>query len=267
MRVVVLTQVPPVALGYKLIATGLGHEVPAVLVARPVRGGVETFLEAGGEGTDVVFAASKHTLAPLLRAYEADVGLCTGFPWLVPQEAIDAPRLGIVNGHPTLLPHGRGPHPWAWAVRNGETEIGLTYHFMDATFDTGNILAQKAVPFDPDDTEETLLPRFEAAAQELLPEVFAKLEAGDRGVPQGEGEYQHPFEPEYAVLDPARTAEEVHRQVRAWSFVPLRVQNGPVLERAGGRVRVVRTSLSEVEGAERLDCADGPLWIVESVPA
>lgn len=263
MRVVLLTQVAPVAFGYKALATALGHEVPAVIVARPARS-ADDFFEAVGEGTDVLFPASKRSLAPLLRCYEPDVGLCTGFPWLVPQEAIDVPPLGIVNGHPTLLPHGRGPHPWAWAVRNGETEIGLTYHFMDASFDTGNILAQKAVPFYPEDTEETLVPRFEAAAQELLPEVFAKLEAGDPGTPQEGGDYQHPFEPEYAVIDTTRTAAEVHRQVRAWSFMSQRLRQGPVLERDGSRIRVVRSSLDEIEGAERVDCADGPLWIVES---
>ena len=51
--------------------------------------------------------------------------------------------------------------------------------------------------------------------------------------------------------------------MRAWSFVPDSTRTGPVLD---GR-RFVRTSLVEVEGAERLDCGGGPLWIVEAVPA
>jgi methionyl-tRNA formyltransferase len=261
LRVVVITQIVPVAEGYTRIATALGHEVPAVIVGRPFQDAADAYIGAA-PSADVVFATSKHSIAPLLRAYRADVGLCTGFPWLVPQEAIDVPRLGIVNGHPTLLPKGRGPHPWAWAIRNGEREIGLTYHYMDATFDTGNILAQKAVPIAPDDTEETLVPRFQAAAQELLPVVFAKLEAGDPGVPQVGGEYQHAFEDAYAVVDLSRPAAAVHRQVRAWSFMPERRQVGPVLD---GR-RLVRTSLVEVDGAERIACADGSLWIVEAVP-
>jgi methionyl-tRNA formyltransferase len=262
MRVVVLTQSVLVATAYTTTAKALGHEVPAVVVARPVREGAGEFVDAV-ESADVVFATSKHSLAPLLRAYDADVGLCTGFPWLVPQEAIETPRLGIVNGHPTMLPRGRGPHPWAWAVRNGDTEVGMTYHYMDATFDTGNILAQKPIPIGPDDTEESLLPSYEAIAQELLREVFAKLEAGDPGVPQEGGEYQHPFEEEYTVVDPTQPAAEVHRQVRAWSFMPERLRVGPVLERDGERRRLIRTSLEEGPDAERLDCADGPLWLVE----
>jgi methionyl-tRNA formyltransferase len=259
MRVVVLTQIVPVAAGYTELARALGHDVPAVVVARPFHEHPQAFIDAAGSA-DVLFPATKHAIGPLLRAYDADVGLCTGFPWLIPKEAIDVPPHGIVNGHPTLLPRGRGPYPWAWAVRNGETELGLTYHYMDATFDTGNILAQKAIPLGPDDTEETLVPRFQQAALELLPEVFAKVEAGDPGVPQGEGEYQHAFEDAYGAVDLSRPAAEVHRQVRAWGFMPLRHRTGPVLN---GR-RLVRTSLTEVEGAERLECADGPLWVVEA---
>jgi methionyl-tRNA formyltransferase len=265
-RVVVMTQVPPIAAAYIALASALGHDVPAVIAGRPVAASPDDFLEAVGDGTDVLFPASKHALAPLLRVYEPDVALCTGFPWLVPQEAIDVPRLGIVNGHPTMLPKGRGPYPWAWAIRNGDSELGLTYHFMDATFDTGNVVVQKPIPIDPDDTEETLIPKFPAAAAELVPQVFAKLEAGERGTPQGEGEYQHPFEPEYAVVDLDATAADVHRQVRAWSFIPERLRVGPVVERNGTKVRLVRTSVTEVDGAQPLECADGPLWIVESVP-
>jgi methionyl-tRNA formyltransferase len=261
LRVVVITQIVPVAEGYTQLATALGHEVPAIIVGRPFQNAADAYL-AAAPSADVVFATSKRSIAPLLRAYRADVGLCTGFPWLIPQEAIDVPRLGIVNGHPTLLPKGRGPHPWAWAIRTGETEIGMTYHYMDATFDTGNVLAQKAIPIAPEDTEETLLPHFQAAAQELLPEVFAKLEAGDPGVPQEGGEYQQEFEAEYAVVDLSQPAADVHRQVRAWSFMPERHRLGPVLD---GR-RLVRTSLEAADGTERIDCADGPLWVVESVP-
>lgn len=259
MRVVVITQIVPVAAGYTQMAAALGHEVPAVIVGKPFGDDASAYIDAA-PSADVVFLTSKQSIAPLLRAYGADVGLCTGFPWLIPQEAIDAAPLGIVNGHPTLLPKGRGPHPWAWAIRTGESEIGMTYHYMDATFDTGNILAQKAIPIGPDDTEETLLPRFEAAAQELLPEVFAKLEAGDPGMPQIGGEYQDAFGEDYAVVDPTQPAAEVHRQVRAWSFMPDRRRIGPVLD---GR-RLVRTSLTEVDGAERIECGDGPLWVIES---
>ena len=168
------------------------------------------------------------------------------------------PKLGIVNGHPSLLPRYRGPFPVAWAVRNGETEIGLTYHLMDAQFDTGNVLAQKPIPLAEDDTDATLFERFPAIVAELLPIVFERLARGDRGEPQEGGEYQSIFEDDYRFVDLSQPAADVHRQVRAWSFIPpILPEMGPILERDGTRVRLLRTSLTEVAGAERLDCADG----------
>ena len=67
-------------------------------------------------------------------------------------------------------------------------------------------------------------------------------------------------------VDLSKPAADVHRQARAWNFAFSRGPQGPILERDGGRVRLVRTSLTEVEGAERIECADAPLWIVESSP-
>jgi methionyl-tRNA formyltransferase len=270
-RVVLITVLPVVAQGYAALVRSLGHEPVAVIAPRRrVRGAPPTPFAAehvadDPEDLDVLFAASKHSIAPLLRAYEPDLALCTGFPWLIPAEAIAVPKHGIVNGHPSLLPHYRGPFPVAWAVRNGETEIGMSYHLMDAQFDTGNVLAQKRLPLREDETNESLFGQMPEVTAELLPIVFDRLARGDRGEPQEGGEYQSVFEDDYRFVDLTQRAADVHRQVRAWSFVPPILPNmGPILERDGTSIRLVRTSLTEVAGAERLECADGPLWIVET---
>jgi methionyl-tRNA formyltransferase len=269
-RVVLITVLPRVAQGYAEIVRALGHEAVAVIVPRRRSPGAPPTPFAAEHvaddpaGLDVLFASSKHSLAPLLRGYEPDLALCTGFPWLIPAEAIAVPKHGIVNGHPSLLPRYRGPFPIAWAVRNGETEIGMSYHLMDAEFDTGNVLAQKPIRLAEDETNESLFEQFPALTAELLPIVFDRLARGDRGDPQEGGEYQSYFEDDYRFVDPRQTAAEVHRQVRAWSFVPpILTDMGPIIERDGTSVRLLRTSLAEVPDAERLDCADGPLWIVE----
>ena len=276
-RVVVVSQLPFVAKPYVDFCRALGHEPVAHICVRTQERLAESqenrdfalrMLMEGPADVDLIYPAGKESLAPILRRYEADLLLCTAFPWLIPAEALAVPRVGCVNGHPSLLPRYRGPIPIAWALRNGETEIGLTYHFMDAEYDTGNILAQQAVPLDPDDNFETLEPKLQAAAAALLPVVFERLARGDKGEPQGEGEYLSVFEEEYVYVDAARsTAQEVHTQVHVW---PLGAGapglRGPILERDGDSRRLLRTSLTEVEGAERLDCADGPLWIVESEP-
>ena len=273
-RVVLITVLPVVAQGYAQIVRALGHEPVAVIAPRRrVAGAPPTPFAAehvadDPHELDVLFASSKHSLAPLLRAYEPDLALCTGFPWLIPAEAIAVPKHGIVNGHPSLLPRYRGPFPVSWAVRNGETEIGLSYHLMDAAFDTGNVLAQAPITILDDDTNESLFARFPALSAELLPIVFERLARGDRGEPQEGGEYQSLFEDDYRFVDLTRTAEEVHRQTRAWGFMPpILPDMGPILERNGTRVRLLRTSLTEVAGAERLECADSALWVVETIEA
>ncbi len=271
-RVVIITVLPRVAQGYAQIVRSLGHEPVAVITPRwgkSAEAPMPFVLEHVADNPhdmDVVFASSKRSIAPLLRGYEADLGLCTGFPWLLPADAIAAPVHGIVNGHPSLLPRYRGPFPVAWAIRNGETEFGLSYHLMDAAFDTGNLLAQKALPLGEDDNEQSLFELFPAAAAELLPIVFKRLAAGDPGDVQEGGEYQSGFEDDYRDVDVTQRAADVHRQVRAWSFIPPSVPDrGPLLERDGARVRILRSSVTEVPGADRLECADGPLWLIETV--
>jgi methionyl-tRNA formyltransferase len=273
-RVAIITSVPVVAQNHVKMVRGLGHEAVAVIVARrrapgaPATPFAAEHVSDAPEEVDVLFAATKDSLARLLRGCELDLAISAGFPWRIPAEAIEVPRLGIVNAHPSLLPRYRGPFPVAWAVRNGEREIGLTYHVMDADFDTGNVLAQAAIPLADDETDESLYAKFPAVGAKLLETVFDRLARGDRGDVQEGGEYHSHFEEAYRRIDPSQPAAEVHLQVRAWSFVPPGLRgDAPILARDGGRVRVLRSSLTEVAGADRLECADGPLWLVETTPA
>jgi hypothetical protein len=103
-------------------------------------------LRAAPLDLDIVMPATRERIAPLLAEFEPGVALCIGFPWKVPPDVLAVPLHGIVNGHPSLLPRYRGPSPVSRAIRNGETEIGFTFHYMDAALDTGNVLAQERIP-------------------------------------------------------------------------------------------------------------------------
>ena len=73
------------------------------------------------------------------------------------------------------------------------------------------------------------------------------------------------FEPEFAELNWSRPAAEVHRQVRAWWVAAARDGvRGPLADLEGRRVRVLRTRLDGSEGGTRIDCADGPIWVLET---
>jgi len=267
MRVVLISQVPPATHGLSALLRGLGHEPVALLCSREhaSRYGNEferLVRDAPGD-LDVVIQATRQGIAPLLRRYEPDLALCLGFPWKLPPDALAVPRHGVVNGHPSLLPRYRGPNPVAWAIRNGESEIGFTLHRMDAELDTGNILAQASVRLDDEHSWEELEPKMVTLVGDLLPVALARAEQGDPGDTQpGEGSYESLFEPEYRWIDRSRPAAEIYRQVRAWRFA-----SGPPEERGaltdldGQTVRVLRTSFEPGDG-RAMECADGTLWLV-----
>jgi methionyl-tRNA formyltransferase len=246
-----------------------GHQPVAIVTSRRTHGegsNLAEMLGGAAPDVDVLYAARKTSLAPLFRAYEPDLVICLGFPWLFPQEALDVPRLGAINVHPSKLPLYRGPIPLPWAVRNGETEIGMTVHRMDANFDTGAILAQAPVPVDEEAwTFEEVIPHFAAAMQEIIPRALARIAAGDEGEPQegDPGVYAGFFDEEFKQIDWSKPAREIHNQVRAWSFASFVVeQEAPVGEVDGEPRKILRTRLEPGEGT-RVEAGDGPLWITE----
>ena len=275
MRVVLTTRILPVALGFDAVLRGAGHEPVGLLTIRDTenRYGSEFTLDALLRGLppelDVVIPSARAQIAPLLASLEPDLVLCMGFPWKIPPDALAVPRRGWLNGHPSLLPRHRGPVPVAWAIRNGDAEVGVTFHRMDAELDTGPILAQASFPLGEYTVPNELYERMGPVVMETLATALARLVAGDEGTVQPEGGgYESFLGDDDARLDPSRPALELHRLVWAWRYaVPVGELNGALVELGGETVRVLASSLTEVEGARRLECADGPLWLVEVEPA
>jgi methionyl-tRNA formyltransferase len=274
-RVVIVTRILPVVLGFYAALRELGHEPVALLTIRDVDGrygNVDIGGMLGGVPGDlsVLMPARRAAIAPLLASVEPDLVACMGFPWKVPPAALDVPRLGWLNGHPSLLPRHRGPVPVAWAIRLGEPELGITFHRMDAELDTGPIYAQRTIEMGEYAEPDEFYPRLGPAMIEAFTEAVQKLDAGEEGEPQtGEGgSYETFFADADAIVDLTRPREEVHRLVWAWRFtIPAGRLHGALTELDGETVRVLASSLAEVEGAPRVECADGPLWLVRSEPA
>ena len=190
LRVVAICGIKPIADTLIDALRELGHEPVALLTPRRgAESALPSFLEltdaSAPEGLDLLFARDKHAIEPLLRAYEPDLMVCWGFPWKIPQAALDVPRLGSINMHPALLPRHRGPVPLAWALRDGDPVWGATWHYMDAELDTGNLLAQGSVPIEDDDVDIAEFgDKLRAGAVELLPRALERVIAGDPGDPQ-----------------------------------------------------------------------------------
>ena len=271
MKVVLVSQVPSAVHGLTEFLRALGHEPVALLCSREGAERYGEFLEHVRDAPrelDIVIPATRDRIAPLLRAFEPDLVLCLGFPWKIPPAALAVPRLGVINGHPSLLPRYRGPSPVSWAIRNGETEIGFTFHRMDAELDTGPILAQALFPLGDEHSWDELEPKLVEVVTELLPRALERVERGDPGDPEPEGgEYLSTFEPEYAWIDWAKPAAEIQRTVQAWRFHAFTPgPRGALTQLDGETVRVLRVSLEPAHG-RAVECGDGTLWIVESEPA
>jgi methionyl-tRNA formyltransferase len=87
-----------------------------------------------------------------LAAYSPDLVVMAFVTMIVPSTFLDAPALGTIQYHPSLLPKHRGPSSINWPIIQGETKTGLTIFWPDDGLDTGPVLLQKEVEIDPDDT-------------------------------------------------------------------------------------------------------------------
>jgi methionyl-tRNA formyltransferase len=156
-----------------------------------------------------------------IRQVGADVMIVVAYGQILPASLLNAPRLGTLNVHASLLPRHRGPAPIEWSILSGDTETGVTIMQMDAGVDTGPILAQARVPLAPDATASPLEGQLANLGARLMVETLDKLERGAvTPVPQpAEGATHAPrLTSEDGKLKPAiMSAHEIDRRVRALS--------------------------------------------------
>jgi methionyl-tRNA formyltransferase len=88
----------------------------------------------------------------LMRSFDPDLCVMAYVTLLVPQPVLDAPKLGTIQYHPSLLPKHRGPSSINWPIIQGETKTGITIFWPDEALDEGPILLQKEVAIGPHDT-------------------------------------------------------------------------------------------------------------------
>lgn len=145
----------------------------------------------------------------------------------------------------------------------------MTFHLMDGAFDTGAVLAQGSRPMPTHDYDWLIFqPVFAELAQDLLPKALERLGRGDRGDAQPVGDYPYaaPFPESFVELDLSQPAAVVHRHVASWRFAFKGAgEQGPLTTIGGARVRILRSSLVDPgDGSAAIECADGPLWVVET---
>lgn len=178
-------------------------------------------------------------------AWGADLAVVGAYGLLLPKAILDAPRLGCVNLHGSLLPRWRGAAPIQRAILAGDAESGISIFQMEEGLDTGPVYAMRPVPIGPRTTAPELHDRLAALAAEMIPGIVNGLAAGTlHAEPQpAEGAtYAHKLRREEGRIDFAEPAALVERRLRA-----LNPWTGCYTEVAGER-------LGLLEG----EVADGP---------
>lgn len=109
-----------------------------------------------------------------LRNLTPDLGLLVWWPKIVKAPLLNAPKRGFINTHPSFLPHNRGKHYNFWAIVEG-VPFGVSLHFVNDGIDTGDIIVQKRVPYDWEDTGGSLYVKASEAMIEIVKEAYPTI--------------------------------------------------------------------------------------------
>ncbi len=158
-----------------------------------------------------------------LRALQPELIVVVAYGQILPKSILKIPQHGAVNIHASLLPQYRGAAPIVWAILKGEKVTGVTTMFMDEGMDTGDILLQREIPIEDDDTAETLQQRLALVGSQLFMETLEKMKAGNiHSMPQDHSRatYAPPLKKEDGHIDWRKDAKEIDLQVRAFDPWP-----------------------------------------------
>ncbi len=227
-----------------------------------------------------------------LKKYPADVFVVAAFGQILSKEILDMPEYGCLNIHASLLPAYRGASPIQYAVINGDKESGVTIMQMDEGIDTGDILSQRSVEIDKEETGGSLFDKLSVIGSQLIVETLDQLEKGAlTPVKQDGSKSSHVgmLRKEDGLINWLRSAEEIERLIRgtdpwpgAYTYFRAKVLKIWKAEVAGGSVGenkakaapgyitcvdkdnfyiscgegVLKIKELQAEGKKRMSCAD-----------
>ncbi|HEU4797676.1 MAG TPA: methionyl-tRNA formyltransferase [bacterium] len=158
-----------------------------------------------------------------LRELAPDIIVTVAYGKIIPKEILDIPRRGSINVHPSLLPKYRGASPIQAALRDGQRETGVTIMYQSMELDAGDIILQRTVPIDPNDTAQTLEEKLAQAGAEALVEAL-RLIAEDRAprIPQdpSQATYVGKLSKEHGRIDWSSAAARLVDFIRAMNPWP-----------------------------------------------
>lgn len=157
-----------------------------------------------------------------LRALAPDLCVVAAYGQILSARLLAIPKRGAINIHASLLPKYRGAAPIQYAIRNGETETGITIFQIEPKLDAGGILSMRSTPIGPDETAGELHDRLAAMSAPQLLETLERIENGTiQPVPQSSEVTLAPrLNKAEGIIDWNRSARQIHDHLRAMTPWP-----------------------------------------------
>ena len=159
-----------------------------------------------------------------LNALQADLMIVVAYGLLLPKAVLEAPRLGCVNIHASILPRWRGAAPIQRAVLAGDRESGVSIMQMDEGLDTGPVYLVKQIVLEQEETGGSLHDKLSELGASALMEALPGIVGGSLpAVPQDDAKttYANKLSKKEAQINWSESAEEIVRQVRAFNPWPV----------------------------------------------
>jgi methionyl-tRNA formyltransferase len=239
---------------------GQGHDVMAVYTRAPAAAGrgmelkpspVHKMADRFGLPVFTPKTLRDEDAAEIFRSHQADVAVVVAYGMILPKTILEAPELGCLNLHASLLPRWRGAAPIQRAVMAGDKETGVAVMKMEEGLDTGPVAMAERVAIAPDMNAGELHDRLMVLGADLMVRALAALSRGALSFsPQPEEgvTYAHKIKNEDARIDWAKPAQAVHDHIRGLSPFPGAFFTAD-FGKGEERVKVLRASMGKGSGA------------------
>ncbi len=255
-----------------------GHEIACVYTQPPRPAGrgkadrktpIHVFAEEQGLEVRTPKSLKGEAEQAAFAALDLDVAVVVAYGLILPKPVLDAPKLGCLNLHGSLLPRWRGAAPLQRAIMAGDAQTGVMVMQMEEGLDTGPVLLAEQTPIGAHETAGELHDRLAQIGASLMGRALSALSRGGLdATPQAEDgvTYAHKIEKAEGRIDWSKPATEVDRIIRGLTPFP-----GAFFEVNGTRVKVLRATPVDGSGAPgtvigeglTVACGTGALRITE----
>ncbi|SFP12961.1 methionyl-tRNA formyltransferase [Oscillibacter sp. PC13] len=213
----------------------------------------------------------------IVRELHPDLIVVVAYGRILPRDILEAPRLGAVNVHASLLPKYRGAAPINWAILNDEAETGVSIMYMAEELDAGDVIRVAKTPIAPDEELPVLWDRLAELGAQALSETIPALADGTAVRAPQDGTkmtYAPMLSRELSPIDWSRSARQIDCQVRGLLPWPC-----ASTELAGRKLKVYRTApgrethqvpgavLSAGKAGIEVACGDGKSLVITELQA